>query len=488
MNTALLILLVLHQLCTVAGESSNTDQSDCHTGRPEFSHVSGQPKVTPVWGPQAIAGLDISWTLSQVLGSPNCADAFEVEYQTVGAGRLSWSAWSAMVSCAPTRQNQTQFSCSKPLTKHHCASRMRFRIIPHNSQNFAMTALGSPYHELVIKCRGGVPVEVLTDRYSVGNKHRPLGPAGRSSMLRAAMARDDLLRRMERRRGWIRKNNARKEAERRTTTTSTTTTSTTTTTTTTTTTSTTTTTTMKPLTIATSKQAMTTNGEAESPNLDPTLDDAYYSYEDYYEYYDKGTPVEEEVPDQEPVVLHCEYADWGPWTNCTNICGSGTKSRFRDLLQGTPEDCSFTNMTKSCFGRTCPLDRNVGKSERATLLPGKFAKERTKKEYEVRSNLKDFDEDADASLYCVHLQVVDSTRSCRTGPSELVSLQPGGQVCGLCTSKAVRPGEVGCVGDGAQDTVTAFRMLLESSCYGTWRMLAEYENCPCSINATFIFV
>ena len=67
--------------------------------------------------------------------------------------------------------------------------------------------------------------------------------------------------------------------------------------------------------------------------------------------------------------------------------------------------CQFTNSTKSCFGRNCSLDLNVVINERATILPGKYAKRREKKEYEVRSNLKNFDENEDTDLYCVHFQV-----------------------------------------------------------------------------------
>ena len=40
------------------------------------------------------------------------------------------------------------------------------------------------------------------------------------------------------------------------------------------------------------------------------------------------------------------------------------------------------------------------------MLPGKFAKGRVGKKYEVRSNLKNFTKDVDQSLHCVKFQVV----------------------------------------------------------------------------------
>ena len=47
-------------------------------------------------------------------------------FQSIGGGRLSWSAWSAMVNCAPTRRNQTTFTCLKQLNSRLCSSRIRF--------------------------------------------------------------------------------------------------------------------------------------------------------------------------------------------------------------------------------------------------------------------------------------------------------------------------------------------------------------------------
>ena len=59
-----------------------------------------------------------------------------MEYQQVGAGRMTWSQWSAMVGCAPFRQHpdQHEFSCHRRLAKEMCGRRVRYRVVAHNSR------------------------------------------------------------------------------------------------------------------------------------------------------------------------------------------------------------------------------------------------------------------------------------------------------------------------------------------------------------------
>jgi len=134
---------------------------------------------------------------------------------------------------------------------------------------------------------------------------------------------------------------------------------------------------------------------------DPTLGDEYYDYEYDYEYPDQVEPEMEKTEEVQPT---CLYSGWDAWTECTTLCGSGTRTRSRSVLQGLPGYCEFTNQTKSCFGRSCSMDLDVVVRERATLLPGKYGKGRDKKEYEVRSNLKNFTEDENTQLYCIQFQ------------------------------------------------------------------------------------
>ena len=112
------------------------DFSDCESRNPEFSYVHGRPNISAVSGSAGLTSLLISWDVTQVVYAPACADAFEVEFQQVGGGRLSWSEWSAMVGCAPTKStNQVKFSCKRSLTSQHCSTRIRFRVTPHNSRS-----------------------------------------------------------------------------------------------------------------------------------------------------------------------------------------------------------------------------------------------------------------------------------------------------------------------------------------------------------------
>jgi len=78
----------------------------CDRDRPEFSHVRGQPLVSGVKGKSGLTHLHIVWSLGQVLLAADCVDAFEVEFQQVGGGRLAWSQWSGMVSSVKTFEKE----------------------------------------------------------------------------------------------------------------------------------------------------------------------------------------------------------------------------------------------------------------------------------------------------------------------------------------------------------------------------------------------
>ena len=97
-------------------------EDDCKTETPEFSYVSGLPSLRTRSDETGVRDLNISWSLAQVIYAPHCADAFEVEYQQVGGGRLTWSQWSAMVGCAPFREDPAslQFSCARRISRDQC--------------------------------------------------------------------------------------------------------------------------------------------------------------------------------------------------------------------------------------------------------------------------------------------------------------------------------------------------------------------------------
>ena len=128
-------VLVVEVTCLLDPYNKHSDH-ECYQQHPVFSYLLGQPKVSPISGRLGLTALDIAWNVDQLAFAGDCADAFEVEFQRVGGGRLSWSAWSAMVGCAPTREDpgQKEFSCLRKLVPEDCSTRIRFRLLPHNSR------------------------------------------------------------------------------------------------------------------------------------------------------------------------------------------------------------------------------------------------------------------------------------------------------------------------------------------------------------------
>ena len=159
------ILFVSSYLVEARGQTS-----ECESEIPEFSQLGGQPLISQVPGHAGLSAVSISWTVDQVLFAPECADAWEVEHQQVGGGRLSWSPWSAMVSCAPYRTSRSlkKFSCSRRLGKEMCGRRMRYRVVAHNSRRLdGVKVLPSPFQETLVRCSfsgevTGVQTGVLT--------------------------------------------------------------------------------------------------------------------------------------------------------------------------------------------------------------------------------------------------------------------------------------------------------------------------------------
>jgi len=461
------------------------DVSICDTQNPEFSYINGQPNISAVPGTSGLTSLLISWDVNQVIYASSCADAFEVEFQQVGGGRLSWSEWSAMVGCAPTRDSlsKEKFSCKRKLDSQHCRTRIRFRIMPHNSRGSLIPGRPSPHEEVVIRCNLGIPISLDINMFSSGRYNKPMSVRERQDQMLVARSRDKILHANERRRKWM-------IANRKTTTKSTTTTSTTT--------SSTTTATTKRTTLSptwTTLRPRTT--EEPVHNLDPTFGDSlsYDQFDNYYDYtyYDtldgniNEKELEPEAKVEVSIPLSCSYSEWAPWSSCTSPCGSGVKSRNRTLTHGSIQYCSYIEQTKSCFGTSCGVTNDRSAKARATLLLGKFSQHDVERGYEVRSNLKNFTKEDNRELYCVKFEIIQASKLCWNEP-ELVSLQRRQTVCGLCTSKAVQANEIKCRGSGVQGRVTGWRMFLEPHCSGSWKMISQMDECDCQERNIFIFV
>ena len=113
------------------------------------------------------------------------------------------------------------------------------------------------------------------------------------------------------------------------------------------------------------------------------------------------------VEDKEvEIPLSCSYSDWSQWSQCSSLCGSGTKSRKRALTQGAIQYCLYSDQTKSCFGTACGVTNDKSAKARATLLLGKFSQHKMESGYEVRSNLKNFTQEDNMELYCVRFEIM----------------------------------------------------------------------------------
>ena len=55
----------------------------CRGVTPQFSRLTGRPNISRETDESGITGLVVSWSPQQILFAPECADAFEVEWQEV---------------------------------------------------------------------------------------------------------------------------------------------------------------------------------------------------------------------------------------------------------------------------------------------------------------------------------------------------------------------------------------------------------------------
>lgn len=466
------IVIVIILIASVQG--ATWEEHLCDRARPEFSHTKGQPVVVPVLYNKT-KYLDITWSTENILTGINCADAFEVEFQQVGGGRLTWSSWSAMVTCAPTKNGTIKiYHCTKFLNWRNCATRIRFRIIPHNSRNLNMKVRASPYEEVLIHCSFGIPSRVDVNRLSSGLYNKPLSPVEKASKLFVANSRDKRLRKLQEslERAWrnrrIRNERIKQQMEEREQE-------------------------EKKKQERMKQQSKEKQQKKEfSPKPPPTS-----TIDTFTDTTTTSNPIDNIYPTaNESIVVvdgatttdsswMCEYGEWSSWSNCTTPCGSGTKSRERNLHSGDQILCPFLSQTKSCFGTTCKQTEESS-IERAVLLPGKYAEGRMKKGYEVRSNLKNFTNEQYTPLYCVTFQVESATRSCLKN-IEFKSLQKGATVCSLCMKKS-EESRTRCQGDGEEQQIQGFKLMLETRCFGTWKKIGVEQECTCEMDHSFLFV
>ena len=72
LQTIILFYLVIKVTAT-------TDDSECDTDSPEFSHFTGYPEIKTIKNTDGVTGVRITWNTDQLLYAPECADAFEAK-------------------------------------------------------------------------------------------------------------------------------------------------------------------------------------------------------------------------------------------------------------------------------------------------------------------------------------------------------------------------------------------------------------------------
>jgi len=197
-------------------------------------------------------------------------------------------------------------------------------------------------------------------------------------------------------------------------------------------------------------------------------------------------------------VLDCSVSDWSSWSPCSSSCGSGTSSRHRAVIR--PESnggvsCPDLHQARSCTGKEgCPRRKSghtrhdsAALRESAMILPGKYGQGDQDK-YDVRQNLKTFQEEENDDQYCVVFRVDKSSKSC-LNRKETKRLRKGSQVCVSCESKATRP-HLGdrCSGHGVENKTTRFKNVINPGCHGRWTKTEVFDKCPCDGGPDFIFV
>ncbi|XP_043354199.1 LOW QUALITY PROTEIN: somatomedin-B and thrombospondin type-1 domain-containing protein-like [Dermochelys coriacea] len=178
--------------------------------------------------------------------------------------------------------------------------------------------------------------------------------------------------------------------------------------------------------------------------------------------------------------IHCVVGPWGPWSECSSLCGVGSQDRTRQVTVpprngGTP--CPDLKQRRGCFGETPACDTA---KEVARILPDSFKRDFKDPWRRPHMLVKE-----KQPSYCVYFRLKQVGAACRLHlwSSQLMRER---RVCVECRPDAMGSG-ARCQGDGLEGARTFWTATSIAGCQGSWIQESLQENCVCPL-LSLIFV
>ncbi|XP_048370324.1 somatomedin-B and thrombospondin type-1 domain-containing protein-like isoform X2 [Sphaerodactylus townsendi] len=178
--------------------------------------------------------------------------------------------------------------------------------------------------------------------------------------------------------------------------------------------------------------------------------------------------------------VDCVIGPWGPWSECSSLCGTGSKDRMRQVIVpprngGTP--CPDLKQRRGCLGDgpLCDTAKEVAK-----ILPNYF-----KRDFKDPWRRPHMLKREKLPSYCIYFRLKQVGAACHLSfwSSQLARER---HVCVECQGDAVGS-KKRCQGDGLQGARTFWTAASVAGCQGSWMQESSQENCVCPRHS-FIFV